>query len=238
MTIPNDCTGQARNDWSVKVKTINKNSMTDTELINLLSETYGEQIVVTEKLPQAFCPGGVEAVIAIYLGCDPTNNSYNIEFEFAFAHGHKGTEFKQFLKMHTEQLKAINLDWTQVYTQNLCRNYFTEETGVNKIWKKVAEEFWIERLKEELSIFDLKIPVLLTSQLLLEVLGDKETSKFIAPDIYEGKKEIPIPAEKNKLGRPLIPVYRGKSPRYKVSYHLKNQEWGKYTASIKEFFKK
>jgi hypothetical protein len=212
--------------------------MTDVQLINQLRETYGEQIVVTEKLPQAFCPGGVEAVKAIYLGCDPTNNSYKIEFDYAFAHEYRGSEFRQFLKMHTEQLKAIDLGWTQVYTQNLCRNYFTEETGVNKIWKKVAEEFWIERLKEELSIFDLKIPVLLTSQLLLEVLGDKETSKFNAPDIYEGKKEIPIPAEKNKLVRPLIPVYRGKSPRYKVSYHLKNQEWGKYTASIKEFLMK
>ena len=81
-----------------------------------------------------------------------------------------------------------------------------------------------------------KIPVLLTSQLLLEVLGDKETAKYIAPDIYECRTAIPIPADKNKLGRPLIPVYRGKSPRYKVSYHLKNKQWEKYRDLIKKQF--
>ena len=211
--------------------------MTDKELIDQLYETYGEEIVVTEKLPQAYCPGGIEAVKAIYLGCDPTNNSYKIEFDHAFAHGYEGAEFKQLVKAHTEQLKAIGLNWDTVYAQNLCRNYFKDETGVNKIWKKVAGEFWIERLKEELSVFDLEIPVLLTSQLLLGVLGDKETSRYIAPEIYEGKIEIPIPSAKNKLGRPLIPLYRGKSSRYKVSYHLKYPQWEKYKESIKEFLK-
>ena len=210
--------------------------MNDAQLITLLRENYGEQIKLTETLPKAYNPGGIEDVKAIYLGCDPTNNSYNIEFEYAFAHKHKGTEFNQFLKMHSEQLKQIGLDWNHVYAQNLCRNYFSDETGVNKIWKKVAEEFWIERLKEDLSAFDPKIPVLLTSQLLLEVLGDKETSKYMAPYIYECRTAIPIPADKNKLGRPLIPVYRGKSPRYKVSYHLKNDQWKEYRNLIKKLF--
>jgi len=207
--------------------------MNDAQLIFQLREKYGEQIKLTDKFPQAYCPGGIGAVKAIYLGCDPTNNAFSIEFEYAFAHEYKGSEFKQFLRMHTEQLKEIGLNWNEVYTQNLCRNYFRDETGINKLWKKVAEEFWIDQLKEELSVFDDKIPVLLTSQLLLEVLGDKETSKYIAPDIYECKIAIPIPGDKNKLGRPLIPIYRGKSPRYKVSYHLKNNEWKAYREMIK-----
>jgi len=208
--------------------------MTDQELINQLHETYGEQIVLTENMPQAYCPGGKDEVRAIYLGCDPTNLKYNILFPYAFAHGYKGPEFKDFIKMHADQLKNIGLSWENVYAQNLCRNYFDNETGVNKIWKKVAEEFWIERLIEELSVFDPKIPVLLTSQMLLEVLGDKETAKYSAPDIYEEKISLPIPADKNKPGRPLIPVYRGKSPRYKVSYHLKYKEWAKYRESIRK----
>ncbi len=211
--------------------------MNDQELINQLRETYGEQIVVTNDLPKAYCPGGIEAVQAIYLGCDPTNLKYNIHFPYVFAHNYAGNEFKQFIKMHMEQLKAIDLKWETVYTQNLCRNYFDLETGVNKIWKKVAEEFWVERMKEELSVFDPKIPVLLTSQLLLEVLGDKKTSKYTAPEIYECKREIPIPADKNKLGRPLIALYRGKNPNYKVSYHLKYKEWDKYRKSIIEILK-
>ena len=93
--------------------------MNDAELITLLREQYGEQIKLTETLPKAYFPGGIEAVKAIYLGCDPTNNSYNIEFEYAFAHEYKGTEFNQFLKMHTDQLKQIGLDWNHVYSQNL-----------------------------------------------------------------------------------------------------------------------
>ncbi|MFZ4740399.1 MAG: hypothetical protein ACOYLE_04480 [Bacteroidales bacterium] len=211
--------------------------MNDQEIINQLYEKYGEEIVKTEFLPKAYNPGGINAVKAIYLGCDPTNTKYDIKFEYAFAHKYKGTEFKQFINSHTEQLTKIGLSWETVYTQNLCRNYFKEESSKNKIWKKVASEFWISELFKELSVFDSKIPVLLTSQLLLEVLGDEETSKYTAPDIYEGKITIPIPADKNKIGRPLIPAYRGKSPRYKVSYHLKNEQWKDYRESIVQYFK-
>ena len=213
---------------------IKNRKMTDQEIIQHLHETYGEQIILTESLPQAYCPGGKDKVKAIYLGCDPTNLKYNAQFPYAFAHGYDGPEFKQLIKMHYDQLKAVGLSWETVYAQNLCRNYFDMETGVNKIWKKVAVEFWIEHLKEELSVFDPKIPVILTSQLLLEVLGDKESSKYSAPDIYEGKIAMPVPADKNILGRPLIAIYRGKSPRYKVSYHLKYKEWGNYRETIKK----
>ena len=210
--------------------------MNDQEIINHLYEKHGEEIVKTEFLPKAYNPGGINAVKAIYLGCDPTNTKYNIPFSYAFAHGYKGNEFKQFIKAHEEQLKEIGLKWETVYTQNLCRNYFKKESSKNKIWKKVAREFWISELFKELSVFDLKIPVLLTSQLLLEVLGNEETSKYSAPDIYEGKITIPIPADKNKLGRPLIPAYRGKSPRYKVSYHFKNEQWKDYRETIIKLF--
>jgi hypothetical protein len=61
--------------------------MSDIEIINQLTETFGEQIVVTEKLPKTYCPGGIEAVKAIYLGCDPTNTAKNFQFEHAFSHG-------------------------------------------------------------------------------------------------------------------------------------------------------
>jgi hypothetical protein len=210
--------------------------MNDQEIIKQLYEQYGEEIVKTEFLPKAYNPGGINTVKAIYLGCDPTNTKYNIPFCHAFAHGYKGTEFKQFIKIHEEQLKEIGLSWETVYTQNLCRNYFKEESSKNKIWKKVADEFWISELIKELSVFDSKIPFLLTSQLLLEVLGDNESSKYSAPDIYNGLIAIPIPAAKNKLGRSLIPVYRGKSPRYKMSYHLKNDQWKNYRETIIKLF--
>ena len=67
-------------------------------------------------------------------------------------------------------MEVIDLNWEMVYTQNLCRNYFKSETSKNKIWKQAAE-IWIDILKEELDdLFSTKILVLLTSQLLFDVL--------------------------------------------------------------------
>jgi hypothetical protein len=210
--------------------------MTDQEIINQLHNEYGDQIVVTEDLPLSYCPGGINLVRAIYLGCDPTNLKYNIRFPFAFAHGAEGATFKQFIIMHSAQLNEIGLSWETVYTQNLCRNYFDKETGNNqKLWTKVAREFWIPIIKEELSIFKPSIPVLLTSQFLLEVLGDEETSKYTALDFYQCKRPIPVPASKNLLDRPLIPVYRGLNPKLKISYQLKN--WKDYADLIKMIIK-
>ena len=69
---------------------------------------------------------------------------------------------------------AINLSFDSVYVQNLCRNYFEHEASKNKIWKEVAE-LWIPDLKKELEIFDLSTLVLLSAQVLLEVLiNDKK----------------------------------------------------------------
>lgn len=200
--------------------------MTDIEILNQLTETFCEQIVVTEKLPKTYCPGGIEAVKAIYLGCDPTNTAKNFQFEHAFSHGCADKGFGRFRETHLKQLNAIGLSWDKVYTQNLCRNYFREETSKNKIWKQAAE-FWIPILKEELDrLFNVNIPVLLTSQLLLDMLlkVDKRPTRYDAIEFYEGRTAIPVPADENKLGRPLIPVYRGRNGRTKISYELKNFE--------------
>lgn len=214
--------------------------MTDKEKVKELIALYGNQILEISELPKAYYPGGIDKVKAIYLGCDPSNK-HSTELPYVFAHESNIKVFKPFIESHTEQLKQIDLCWDNVYTQNLCRNYFKEETSKNKIWKQVANDYWIVKLKEELSQFDLKIPVLLTSQILLEVLGIDGCEKMLAPQFYDfnvdNHKAIPIPENKNKLGRELIPIYRGKSRKYEVSYHLKYKEWDKYRTSIKQFFK-
>ena len=182
---------------------------THKEIIAELLALYPTGIKVTDTFPEAYCPGGISNVKAIYLGCDPSNQ-HSSTLPYAFAHESKLKIFNSFLKSHTEQLTQIGLGWDKVYTQNLCRNYFEKETSKNPIWKEVAEAFWIERLKTELAVFDANIPVLLTAQVLLEVLGKDGYEKKAAADFYEGKEAIPIPAISNKLNRDLIPLYRGR----------------------------
>ena len=197
---------------------------TDKELLQVLKEKFNDEIDDRFYLPKAFWMGEKEMVKAVYLGCDPTNTNKNIQFDFAFSHGCNDKGFVTFRNKHLKQLEAIGLTWETVYTQNLCRNYFMSETSKNKIWKQAAE-MWIDVLKEELDeLFSVDIPVLLTSQLLLDVLlrEKKRPHRYDALEFYERRTQIPVPAEENKLGRPLIPIYRGVNGRTRVSYQLKN----------------
>jgi len=202
--------------------------MEDKGIIKQLIANYGVQIVDVEKLPEAYCPGGKEHTKAIYLGCDPSNR-HSTELPYAFAHESGLKIFNSFIQAHQEQLSQIRLTWADVYTQNLCRNYFTEETANNsKLWKQVANEFWIDQLKEELSVFDSSIPVLLTSGILYEVLLNPDLDPIKPIDFYSCKASVLIPAKDNKLNRPLIPMYR----HYK--YSLKLEEWKNYKEAIIE----
>lgn len=107
---------------------------------------------------------------AIYLGCNPSNRS-NDTFEYEFALEGTNRGYNQFISSHQKDLDIVGLKWDDLYVQNLCQNYFQDETSKNlKLWKQVAREFWIGQLNNELSIFPDSIPILLTSQYLLEVL--------------------------------------------------------------------
>ncbi|MDP2722542.1 MAG: hypothetical protein Q8O72_07290 [Bacteroidales bacterium] len=204
--------------------------MNDEATVLELMKKYGERILPVYSLPKAYCPGGTANVKGIYLGCDPSN-SHSESLPFVFAHESGLKVFSSFLKAHTEQLKQIGLGWEEVYTQNLCRNYFKNETSKNPIWAQVANEFWIKILKEELSQFDYKIPVLLTSAYLYHVLVTGKKHKPI--EYYQNTQPIPIPSELNKLNRPLIPLYRN---RRKIDYHLSNPAWESYRNKIKTLY--
>lgn len=143
---------------------------TDIKFLHILKNKFNNEIDDRFYLPKAYWTVKKEMVKAIYLGCDSTNTNKNIQFDFAFSHGCNDKGFVNFRNKHLNQLEVIDLNWEMVYTQNLCRNYFKSETSKNKIWKQAAE-IWIDILKEELDdLFSTKIPVLLTSQLLFDVL--------------------------------------------------------------------
>lgn len=205
--------------------------MTQQEIVKQLQDQLGNKILSTIPFPEPYCENP-DKIKAIYLGCDPSNK-YTHKLPFAFALKSGEPIFKSFISFHTNNLKEVGLTWDDLYVQNLCRNYFYADTSQNlETWKK-ATLFWIPRLKDELSCFDPDIPVLLTSQYLYEVLVNGEWQHYIAPDFYTCQVPIPIPPENNALERPLIPFYRGKSPRYNVSYHLKNPPWNLYKTRIR-----
>lgn len=214
------------------------------EILTKLTDLFPSQIDMTKKIPKPYWKeeNGAGKVKAIYLGCDPTNTVKNIQFEYAFAHGTSDPGFKRFITLHENQLTSIGLNWDLVYAQNLCQNYFTSETAKNKIWKQAAQAIWIDELNNELNkLFVIDIPVLLTSQLLLDVLLNddlpergKRPARYDAMKFYSGEINIPIPSDQNKLRRPLIPVYRGRNPKTGNSYMLSNDLHHEYVNRIKQ----
>jgi len=216
--------------------------ISDKEILAELKSKYPDEIEEVFPFPKSY-PENVqtERLKAIYLGCDPSNNHTN-ELSYVFALGSTPPIFKAFVTVHTNQLKAIGLEWEDVFVQNLCRNYFKKETSKNiSVWKRIAKEYWIEKFRAELD--ELKIPdtvpVLLSSIYLYDVLvTDKEWKNMSAPEFYTCEVDIPVPADKNLLNRPLIPLYRGKSRVFPVSYYLKNEaHWAQYINQVKSVLK-
>lgn len=174
--------------------------------------------------PKPFCfnPRKIKAFV---LGCDPTNFSDNgkpaqLDFVFGITKDHR--YFKDILA----NLNQLGLHLEDIYVQNLVQEYQDQETSKNKNWKATAKSFIQDREKE----FDLidvsgKKPVFVTSKILYDVLL-KPTEKIAdAKDLYDLSIAVPISAEANRLGRPLIPLFR----HYK--YQLKN--YPKYVQHIK-----
>lgn len=200
--------------------------MHDKEILACMTDLLGNIIPEIIPLPKPY-PDNIESPKAILLGCDPTNLKYNIRFEYVFALERTHPEFDSFLKKWDDSLKAIGLTFENIYTQNLCRNYFSEETSGNKIWDEAAQ-FWIPYLKDELSRFDINVPVLMSSEKIYKVLLCYEKDYLKPEFMYSNPALIPLPPEKNKLERPLIPFYR--HPKYDINF----EKWNDYKKRLLE----
>jgi hypothetical protein len=200
--------------------------MATQEILQSLVLKYPRRVRPIYKLPDPYCPGGIEDVKAIYLGCDPSNR-HSQSLPFAFAHESGLPIFNSFIKSHEAQLRQLELRWEDVYAQNLCKNYFdTETSGNTKLWEQIANEYWIENLKEELEIFKPCVPVLMTAGVIYTVLLNPGQPIGKPADFYNGTVPIPIEPKNNKLNRPLIPMYRH------WAYKLSLDQWSDYRNKI------
>jgi hypothetical protein len=161
------------------------------------------------SLPEAWTP--VKDAKAIVLGADPTNDGVAgkrglIELDYAFGIGHKHEN--SFWGAQKRNLTAIGLKKEEVYVQNICRNYFKDQTAKNKHWETVAD-LWIPYLKEELSIIPSHVPVLATAETIMKFLvGNVPEPKII----YQWEK--PFSFYSKKLEREVLPFYR--HPQYSL----------------------
>ena len=158
--------------------------------------------------------------VAFVLGCDPT--AFKADDKVKPMEERKPIFFRTVFGLDTglkyfgginANLDALGLKYkTNTYIQNLVTDYQVEETSKNKEWDKTASGS-IDGRKMEFDTIDptKKIPVLLTSERLYKLLMNAGEPLLTAKKLYE-QESVMIPADKNKLGRPLIALYR--HPRY------------------------
>jgi len=177
--------------------------------------------------PKPFCTD-TNKIKAFVLGCDPTafdKNQNRLEFEFVFDLGNDERYFAGILA----NLEQVDLSVDDIYVQNLVSEYQDDETSKNEQWQQTARACISERKKE----FDRldperRMPVFLTSEELYKVLLNPEEKKVKAVQLYNFPEFLPILAESNLLGRPLIPLYRH------WNYNLK--KWPEYSEQVKCLF--
>lgn len=122
------------------------------------------------QLPQPYT--GIRPVKAILLGADPTNDGIKSDkglklLDYVF--GINSPYEKHFFGPQLINLQSIGLEKDQLYIQNVCRNYFREQTSGNKHWEQVAE-IWLPYLRVELKTLPREIPVLVTAEKIMKVL--------------------------------------------------------------------
>lgn len=175
-----------------------------------------------------------KTIKAFVLGCDPTafdKEKNLLQFEFVFDLKNDKND-KRYFSGISANLERIGLELECVFVQNLVTDYLDKCTAENKAWKEKALQY-IEQRRQEFDKIDPtgKIPVLLTSGLLYDVLLNEDQTKYSPKEIYQLKTSIPIPSENNKLGRPLIPLYRH------YHYSLANKEHLQYKVALIKYFR-
>lgn len=180
--------------------------MGQIEILDSLIEKYSDLIFIGYTIPPAW--HGKGPIKAIILGADPTHiveeGKPPVEMKTVFNLTYPKSPYWRGIRRNLEQL---GLGEDDIYVQNVCRNYFSEETSRNKLWIEIARNFWLPFLKQELDeTFPESIPVLMTTEFILKAALNEGIKAPRASDIYEGC--MSIRPQDNLLGRELVGFYR------------------------------
>lgn len=162
-------------------------------------------------LPEAY--NGKNNIKSILLGADPTNkgvkNNKGIK-ELDTVFGISSEFERDFFSPQLTNLRHLGLAKDDLYIQNLCRNYFVEETSKNKHWNDIAQ-LWIKYLRQELIKHNKELPILVTAEKILHAIVP---NKISARELYiHPEKHLPFFSE--SLGRNVYPLFR--NPKYYLS---------------------
>jgi len=196
--------------------------MNEIELFNKLLIEFPNWIYNKYPFPSPY--NGKDKIKVIILGADPTQIIDGIPKHFETVFDLDNWDKSPFWNMIRLNINLIpNLAKENIYVQNVCRNYFRQETTKNKKWNTIAREYWIPFLKLELDkLYSSKIPILMTTEFILQASLINTKRKINAENIY--RNQLTIPQEENLFSRELLAFYR--HPKYS----LKN--WPSYTEFI------
>lgn len=165
------------------------------------------------KAPQPFC-FNKSKVKAFVLGADPTNFSKDkkrVDLYFAFGIGQNPNYFRKMLL----DLNQVGLHLEDLYIQNLLPDYQDKETGKNENFKRKASENTKAIVIEFNAIDPLKkVPVFITAEVIYKAVLNEDEIGFKAEELYSLETEIPVPPNRNKLKRSIIPLFRHDKYRY------------------------
>ncbi|HCO18554.1 MAG TPA: hypothetical protein DIT39_02935 [Tissierellales bacterium] len=158
---------------------------------------------------------GKNQLKAILLGADPTNNGVRANpgmKRLGRVFGINSKYEKDFFNPQKTNLTAIGLDKDDLYIQNVCRNYFMDQTSKNEGWQAIAK-LWLPYLAEELSVLNSKLPVLATAEKIMKILVPNIPT---AKEIYNMIEEPSFYS--TVLNRSVYALYRNKDYILSVNY--------------------
>ena len=83
------------------------------------------------------------------------------------------------INRNIKQLSNLSMD--NIFVQNICTNYFLQETSKNKNWIEIARDYGCGYLKQELDAkFDKTVPILMTTEFILySIINNRNKIFFI-----------------------------------------------------------
>lgn len=194
--------------------------MEDQLILNELIADYNtsDKKIISDKLPFPKAFKGDKKTKTIVLGADPTHITKDgitdIKVVFNLC---KSVKYRYWNSIE-RNINQLGLELNDLYVQNICRNFFEQETSKHKqLWIAVAQNFWIEKLKKELdSLFEKDIPILMTTQFILQAALKSKSDFLPAQKVYN--ECLFFSRENNFLDRNLYALYR--HPLYSLeNYH-------------------